>query len=110
MRTLSIVVALLSLPLLMAGCAGVYAAPVIPPPGMVYSNVSAPIGTEGGDVPDSMGQASSESVLGLVAWGDASVKTAAQNGGLKTVDHVDYKLYNVLGIYSKFTTVVYGEQ
>ena len=109
MRTAGIVVALVSLAVVMTGCSGFYAAPVIPPQGMLYTDVAAPINTEGGEVPDRNGEAYCQSVLGLFAWGDASVKAAAEEGGLSTVDQVDYKFWNVLGIYSKFTTIAYGK-
>ena len=34
------------LSLLIAGCAGIYAAPVIPPGGLLYSDISAPIDSD----------------------------------------------------------------
>ena len=44
-----------------------------------------------------------------VAIGDASIETAAKNGGIKKIHHVDTKTTNVLGVYSEYTTIVYGE-
>ena len=56
-----------------------------------------------------MGQACAMAILGLVAWGDASVVTAAKNGGISKVATVDKKLFNILGVYSTHCTVVSGE-
>ena len=55
------------------------------------------------------GEASSFSVLGLYASGDCSIATAARNGGLKKIGHVDYAYVNVIGIWQKATVIVYGE-
>ncbi|MDX2176530.1 MAG: TRL-like family protein [Candidatus Sumerlaeia bacterium] len=92
---------------ILSGC---YRAPVMPPLGYIFSDVSAQIDTDAEQTPvtTGSGEAESASVLGLVAWGDASTTTAASNGGLSTVEHVDYKYFNVLGIYQTFTTVAYG--
>jgi len=49
-------------------------------------------------------------VLWLVAWGDASTEAAAKNGGLSVVYHMDQEVFSILfGLYSKSTTIVYGE-
>lgn len=45
----------------------------------------------------------------LVGFGDASITTAAKNGAITKVHHVDSNSLNVLGIYSKYETIVYGE-
>lgn len=55
------------------------------------------------------GEASSIAVLGLIALGDSSMETAAANGNLSTVNHLDYKFMNVLFLYQSFTTVAHGE-
>jgi hypothetical protein len=47
--------------------------------------------------------------LGWIAMGDASVQAACTNGGISTIHTVDHDSWNVLGIYSKFTTRVTGE-
>ena len=93
------------------GCAGFYVAPVMPPGGLIFSAVKAPMGVEFNNtsVPGKTGVASSSSILGLIAFGDASSKTAAQSAGITRIDHADYEMFNVLGVYSKFTTVVHGQ-
>jgi hypothetical protein len=56
------------------------------------------------------GQASAFSFLGLLAGGDASIQEAASNGKIKKIHHVDHAVLSFLGIYAKYTTIVYGEQ
>jgi hypothetical protein len=56
------------------------------------------------------GKAAMHSVLGLVAWGDASTAAAAKQGGLATVNHMDREFLNIVfGIYTETTTIVYGD-
>ncbi len=61
------------------------------------------------DLGDKVGESSYQSVLGLVAWGDAGTQAAAKDGNIKTLKHADQKIFSVLwGLYFKQTTVVYG--
>lgn len=91
---------------LFSGC---LSAPFQPPSGAV-SVTRAPLSTEGNwSIGSKSGEASSECVLGLYAWGDCSVITAARNGGLRTIGHVDYEYVNMLGIWQKTTVIVHGE-
>ena len=95
--------------LLAIGGAGCLSAPFQPPSGVV-SVTKAPLSTEGNwNVGLKKGEASSFSVLGLYASGDCSIATAARNGGLKKIGHVDYAYVNVIGIWQKATVIVYGE-
>jgi hypothetical protein len=55
-----------------------------------------------------MGQASSTGII-CFATGDSSIKTAADNGGITKISHVDYHTTSVLGIYAKTTVTVYGD-
>lgn len=41
--------------------------------------------------------------------GDSSIKAAMENGGIKKIHHVDYKVRNILGIVGSTTTIVWGE-
>jgi len=41
--------------------------------------------------------------------GDASLKTAMENGGITKIHHVDYKVKNILGIVGSTSTIVWGE-
>ena len=58
--------------------------------------------------PAKMGVATAEGII-LVTQGDASLKAAMDNGGIKKVHHVDYKVKNILGIVGSTTTIVWGE-
>jgi hypothetical protein len=55
-----------------------------------------------------VGRAEAWGIL-VFATGDASIATAATNGGIKRIHHVDHETTNILGIYAKYVTVVYGE-
>lgn len=93
------------------GCGGMRA-PVMPPMGVIYTGVAAPLDIDYKEsgLGEKHGKASVQQVLGLVAWGDASTEAAAKNGQITVIDHADYEfLYVVLGIYSKYTTIVYGQ-
>jgi hypothetical protein len=89
---------------LLAGCATPY------PMGMIYTEVKSPVATgDGGITYSKVGVAKATSILGLVATGDASIKAAAANGGIKNIKYVDYDSKNILGIYGEYTTTVYGD-
>jgi TRL-like protein family len=80
--------------------------------GCVYSHVLTPYDTDLNKtvLGQKQGKASMESVLWLVAWGDASTAAAAKQGGLTTVNHMDREiLFVMFGLYSKTTTIVYGD-
>jgi len=89
---------------LAAGCA----TPV--PWGQIYTEVKFPVAaTNSGVKSTKVGVAKSQSILGLVALGDASIETAARNGGISRISHVDYEARNILGVIGEYTTTVYGE-
>jgi len=108
-RTLQ-AVGLLLLVALLTGCV---MAPVVPPLGGVYTNLQAPLDLDshnGKVIGEKKGEASSVAILGLFAFGDAGIRAACKNGGLEKVTHVDYRYVNVLlGVFCKYTTIVYGE-
>ena len=58
--------------------------------------------------PSKSGRAEASGILG-VAYGDASIRTAMQAGGLTQIHHVDTRTITVLGLYAKSTTIVWGE-
>jgi hypothetical protein len=70
------------------------------------------IATGGSSSPTSdstkQGKACSESILGLLAHGDASVRAAKENGGIKEVTVVDHSARNFLGIVGEWCTIVRG--
>ena len=55
-----------------------------------------------------MGDASSKSIV-LYTSGDSSIKAAMDAGGITKVHHVDYKVFNIFNLYSRATTIVWGE-
>lgn len=114
MTRLASIAAALLVALLLAltsGCAAFMRAPVQPPMAGVFTNVEAPLDTDMEKTPVSSkrGEASAHNILWLVSWGDASIQRAAEQGGIETIHHADYKFLYVLGIYSQYTTVVQGE-
>jgi hypothetical protein len=98
MRTVRVVAASLAFIFLLSGC--------------FYAHVVTPLDT---DVNKTVlgaktGKAESQSVLWLVAWGDAGTAAAAKNGGITTVNHMDREtLFVLFGIYTSTTTIVYGD-
>lgn len=55
-----------------------------------------------------VGEATCKAILG-VAVGDCSIETAAKNGGIKKIHHVDSESFNVLWIYGEYKVIVTGE-
>jgi hypothetical protein len=58
---------------------------------------------------DKTGEACSTGYLGIVAMGDASVATAKKAGGITDVHSVDFRTFNILGLYVQGCTVVHGK-
>lgn len=110
MRTL-VCVAGLAAVLVLSGCAGFVRAPISPGMGLVFSDYKMPLDSGFGDrkVTEKVGKATTENILGVVVVGDSSIEAAAAEGNITTIHHVDYHFWNILGIYSKFTTLVYGD-
>ncbi len=45
-----------------------------------------------------------------VAFGDAGIKKAMQDGGISRIHHVDQEIFSILfGLYTQRTFIVYGE-
>lgn len=100
-----VVISILALVLFapMIGCAGA-ASPVT---GAIWADVYGPVDAEGA-VGGKKGEACATSYLGFVGVGDASIATAAANGGIKNVTGVDHHTTNMLGLIAKFCTIAYG--
>ncbi len=88
---------------LLTGCIAVRT----PAIGLLYTEVWGPIDA-GGRVGAKEGQACAQSIMGLVATGDASIKAAAKNGGITQINSVDHYTRNVMGIMGEFCTIVRG--
>jgi hypothetical protein len=100
------------------GCVG-FDGPVVAPVGALYTEYKVPQSTDFDAtpaVPQRVGRANTSYLLIPMvfftidlAWGEASVKEAARNGGLSKVYYSDSEYTNVIGLYQKYTTIVYGE-
>jgi hypothetical protein len=107
---------------LLTGCmtagTGGYTVPVRPPIGFILTHYKAPLQTNmyetrlGSKVGVARTQYIRDPVftqLPLIAWGEASVEAAARDAGIKKVEHADYEVLSLLGIYIEFTVRVYGD-
>lgn len=97
----------------LAGCAG--ALGYQPPVGGVYAgakgiNPSTQLNVNEAARPGpKTGEACASGVLGLASWGDMSLDAAKKNGGITSVDTLDYKTMDILGvIYQKHCTIITG--
>ena len=91
----------------LTGCVAYSTSPVT---GILFTDVKAPITATASDAAAlKSGSATVNSVLGLIATGDASIETAAKSGGITKIHHVDYSSKSWLGIYAVYTVTVYGE-
>jgi TRL-like protein family len=80
------------------------------PIGFLYYGASIPEGgTSEVAAGTKSGEATCTSILILVAMGDCSIQAAKSQGGIKRVAYVDRKVENILGVYGKYTTIVYGD-
>jgi len=91
---------------LLSSCAVSSVAPVV---GSIYTDVKAPLAVTSNTGASKVGTAYAESILGIIATGDASIEAAARQGGIQSIRHVDYKATSILGLYAKYTVYVYGE-
>ncbi len=93
---------------LLSGCAMSMRAPVT---GFLYNGTKANAGegfSENVETQKS-GRACASSILGWVGTGDASIATAAANGGISKISFVDTENTGILGLYAETCTVVYGQ-
>ena len=65
-------------------------------------------GSASGPLGNKEGKACAQSILGLVAQGDASVKAAAKDGGITSITSVDHYTKNLLGVIGDYCTIVRG--
>ena len=67
-------------------------------------------GEKGSPAPGALreGKACAESILGLLARGDASVRAAKENGKISDVTSVDHSARNLLNIVGEWCTIVRG--
>jgi hypothetical protein len=80
--------------------------------GCAYMNISVPLDTDldRTELGSKTGESEFQSILALVAWGDASTQAAAKDGNITTLNHADQEVLSVLfGLYYRQRTVVYGD-
>lgn len=105
-----------------SGCSRAFpVSPIAPSPGFIYSAYQAPleydVNDDGKGTPVDTAKTGESSVqyIGLpyydfisVSWGDGSLDTAAEAGGMKDIQYADYDFFNVLTVYSRVTYRAYG--
>ncbi len=88
--------------LILSGCA------TGPVPGMLYTDVEVGQTATVYKQPTKRGEACASSILGLVATGDASINTSRKNGGIVQISTVEVTHWSILGLYTKYCTIVHG--
>lgn len=81
--------------------------------GLFYTDATYPVTATGSKVQDlstlKKGTASTNNILFLVETGDASIDTAAKNGGIKKISHIDIQEKSVFIFWRGIKVTVYGE-
>lgn len=81
--------------------------------GLFYTDATYPVTATGSKVQDlstlKKGTASTNNILFLVETGDASIDTAAKNGGIKKISHIDIHEKSVFIFWKGVRVTVYGE-
>lgn len=101
------------------GCGGgvLWRVPVNPPRGLLFTTYKAPLTAEMDRTP-AEGRVGTASTLYVrdpiftgidLAWQDASINAAAQEAGISEIYYADFEVLQILGVFGRFTTRVYGE-
>ena len=106
LKQLRLLAAVLACAFLVSACAVGAGSPVT---GVAINTGTGPMDATSNIVGPKTGEASATSILGLFGFGDASIKKAAENGGIRKISTVDQKSMNILGIFATSTTIVTGE-
>jgi len=80
--------------------------------GLLFSSCSLtlPVNATGYAVGSKVGTATATGYLGVLFFNaDASIRTAAKNGGITRISSVDIKQTSLLGIIVTYETIVSGE-
>lgn len=77
--------------------------------GAFYVNETSPVAATSNPVGKKVGTSQSTNVLGIVFTGDGGINKAVKDGGIKKISHVDQNTTSVLGVFSTYKTIVYGE-
>lgn len=75
----------------------------------IYNGTKEPMdyATPGATLGNKVGEATCKTVLGIVNWGDCSIRSAMKNGRISRVTAADWEKHFVL-IYGEKTLRVYG--
>lgn len=77
---------------------------------MASCSIIMPVNATSNPVGSKVGTAEATVFLGVLAFDqDASIRTAAKNGGITKIATVDIKRSDVLGIVQTYETIVTGE-
>jgi len=111
--TVVLVLVVMAAGLMLSGCAGVAVMRMSPATGVIYTDVKAPMPASSAaftaTAGTKVGTATATSILGWVGQGDASIEAAMKAGGITKLQHVDFEVMQVLGLYAKYTIIAYGE-
>lgn len=99
-----ILCSLLLTALFSGGCAMVKS----PVTGFLYTNVQSSTNATSNKLGRKTGMSCAKSILGLFAWGNASISRAQRSARITKISSVDSKGTSILGIYAKYCTVVRG--
>ena len=75
---------------------------------VVWGDIATGESSAGSEGKMKEGKACADSILGLVARGDASVRAEKANGGITEVTSVDHSARNFLNIVGQWCTIVRG--
>ena len=75
---------------------------------VIWGDIATGEDTPAARGPVKQGKACADSILGLIARGDASVRAAKVNGGITEVTSVDHSARNFLNIVGQWCTLVRG--
>lgn len=71
--------------------------------------LTLPVNATSNPVGSKVGTAKATGYVGLFFDADASIRTAAKNGGITKISTVDIKCGSILGIITTYETIVTGE-
>ena len=77
--------------------------------GWFITNVGGPTAVGPATSSSKKGEACAINILGVIASGDASTATAANNGEISNIQSVDYSTKGFLGLFAESCTLVTGE-
>ncbi|MBL7997681.1 MAG: TRL-like family protein [Candidatus Kapabacteria bacterium] len=78
--------------------------------GLSSCSITVPVAATSNAVGSKVGESKGTGFLGWINLGvDASIRTAAKNGGITKISTVDFKRDDILGILQTYTCIVTGE-